>query len=263
MSVKKDINGENKTFIEKYKEDKKYKAKVQLIGYGIFIVIIIIYLNIYNMTGNHTNTKLTNQITTNDTENKKVEEVGEWIKELDNNYQYDITVSLKEEDSTKEIHYSGSSYKTKMTIIKEENGITTNYFKEDKNYYFKEEDKYTLSDEDTVYSLIKGDYIELANLKNYLESSELDHYTNYSSGKYEYVYNLLVRNIIKTLEKDDSITFNVVIENDTIIIEVDYANLLNNSGEDVDECKVTYKYTDINKVEEIASITVSDGEENE
>ena len=31
------------SFVEKYKTDKKYKAKVELIGYGIFIIGLIIY----------------------------------------------------------------------------------------------------------------------------------------------------------------------------------------------------------------------------
>ena len=47
MKEKKGINKEElKDFVEKYKTDKKYKAKVQLIGYGVFILIILVGLNV-------------------------------------------------------------------------------------------------------------------------------------------------------------------------------------------------------------------------
>ena len=38
---KKKSNEENKSFYEKIKTDKKYKAKIELLGYGIVILLII------------------------------------------------------------------------------------------------------------------------------------------------------------------------------------------------------------------------------
>ena len=46
--IEKTESNKKETFFEKMK-DKKYKAKVEFIGYGIFIVVLIIYLNIASM----------------------------------------------------------------------------------------------------------------------------------------------------------------------------------------------------------------------
>ena len=54
----KETKDEKLSFREKMK-DKRYSAKVQLIGYGIFIILVLIYTSIstkkYNNPSNNTN----------------------------------------------------------------------------------------------------------------------------------------------------------------------------------------------------------------
>ena len=47
-SGEKDIkeNVTKESFLSKMKNDKKYNAKVQLIGYGIFIAALVVYFNL-------------------------------------------------------------------------------------------------------------------------------------------------------------------------------------------------------------------------
>ena len=101
---------ENQTFKEKYKSDSKYKAKVQLIGYGLFILFLIVYLNIASMGAknkklSNTTTKNNDNIPTkenNNIETKTDKELGQWLKDIGTNYEYDVAVSSKSKNDNGE-----------------------------------------------------------------------------------------------------------------------------------------------------------------
>lgn len=260
---------ENQTFKEKYKNDSKYKAKVQLIGYGLFILFLIVYLNIASMGAK--NTKLSNTtIKNNDNiptkENNNIEtktdkELGQWLKDIGTNYEYDVVVSSKikndnGEETNTQTHYWGKTYQNKMIINKEANGSTTYFLKEDNNYYLNELDNYTLSKKEVVYSEIDEDIIEFDMLNLLLKNASLDHVTNYSSGKKEYEYHLKIRDIIKTYQEDTEISFEIVIEDNVVTVEVDYAPMINivEQVKKQEEYKVTYLYKNIGKIEEFSGI---------
>lgn len=260
---------ENQTFKEKYKNDSKYKAKVQLIGYGLFILFLIVYLNIASMGAK--NTKLSNTTTKNNDniptkENNNIEtktdkELGQWLKDIGTNYEYDVVVSSKskndnEEEANTQTHYWGKTYQNKMIINKEANGSTTYFLKEDNNYYLNELDNYTLSKKEVVYSEIDEDIIEFDMLNLLLKNASLDHVTNYSSGKKEYEYHLKIRDIIKTYQEDTELSFEIVIEDNVVTVEVDYAPMINivEQVKKQEEYKVTYLYKNIGKIEEFPGI---------
>lgn len=260
---------ENQTFKEKYKNDSKYKAKVQLIGYGLFILFLIVYLNIASMGAK--NTKLSNTTTKNNDniptkENNNIEtktdkELGQWLKDIGTNYEYDVVASSKIKndngaEQTSQTHYWGKIYQNKMIINKEANGSTTYFLKEDNNYYLNELDNYTLSKKEAVYSEIDEDIIEFDMLNLLLKNANLDHVTNYSSGKKEYEYHLKIRDIIKTYQEDTEISFEIVIEDNVVTVEVDYAPMINivEQVKKQEEYKVTYLYKNIGKIEEFSGI---------
>ncbi len=260
---------ENQTFKEKYKNDPKYKAKVQLIGYGVFILFLIVYLNIASMgTKNtkisNTTTKNNDNITTkenNNIETKTDKELGQWLKEIGTNYEYNVVVSSKSKnDNGEEVdtqtHYWGKTYQNKMTINKEANGTTTYFLKEDNNYYLNELDNYTLSKKGEVYSELDEDIIEFDMLNLLLKNASLDHVTNYSSGKKEYEYHLKVRDIIKTYQEDTELSYKIVIEDNVVTVEVDYAPMINIAEPEKkqEEYKVTYLYKNMGKIEEFPGI---------
>ena len=63
------------SFFQKFKNDKKYRAKVQLIGYTVFIVFLIVFINVSNVGNNYSYNSVDNNNlnTNNDNEVKKKE----------------------------------------------------------------------------------------------------------------------------------------------------------------------------------------------
>ena len=246
-----------KAFLAKYKSDKKYKAKVQLTGYLIFIIILVIYLNISNM-GNNYNYNSTN--TTNNqeptTDNIKEDKDLSLLKKLDNNYNYSVNIAITrtKEDNTPEninINYNGKSDNENIIINKVINNNTLTFYKAGDEYYKKNNTEYELMAENEIYDIISAKYIEYSSLKKYIEKASLDHYTNYSTGKVEYVYNLSISEIIKSYKKDDKIEIDIVEENDAITIDIDYANLFKVLNNKITDCKINYKYNNIGTTEKI------------
>jgi hypothetical protein len=253
-----EVSSKLQLFISKMKTDKKYKAKVQLAGYAIVVIVIIIYLNISNITNNYNYEKSVNN--TVDTKTETTDDQTDLLEELDDNYVYNVDITLKKivdnlddnENSLSEIkyNYNGKSYKNNLIINKKVNDNQITYYKVQNEYYQKEEDTYTKQEESTIYDLIESKYIELDNIKKYLETANLDHYTNYSSGKREYIYNLNLSDLIPSYKESDMVQINIVIEGETVIINIDYTNFFKVLDKKIDECIIVYTYSDINKVEE-------------
>ena len=249
------MNGEKeKSFFEKYKSDPRYKAKVQLTTWGIFIAIIVIVLNIASMT--KSSRPISNTVTPIHDTKKDESKLGEWLDQIGDNYEYEVDVSIKkDDDSSDSVKYLGKSYDKRLTIDRVYQGNTLHYQKEiDKYYSYVNENTYEEINEEDIYSLVKAEYVSKEGLQNFLENASLDHVTDYSNGKKEYEYHLKVRDMIKTYMGDDEITFQVVEENEKITIDVDYALLLKQLSFKYTEVKVTYLYQNIGKVEEIQAI---------
>ena len=254
-----DINKSPKTVKEifkKMREDKRYKAKVELTGYLVFIIGLVIVLNIsnigrnYDYDGIHTNTS--SAVKEKDNEDNDVS----LLKSIGNNYDYNVLISVKrmKDDKQEEninFSYNGSSYKENMIINRSINNNISTFYKVTDEYYIKNNDEYDLIDIKEVYNIIDGKYVEFLGLKKLVDKSSLDHLTNYSSGKQEYVYNLKIKDVIKSYEKDDVIEINIIEENGILNVEVDYTNLFKLINDKIIECKINYKYENINKVEKI------------
>ncbi|MBR3161650.1 MAG: hypothetical protein IKF19_02860 [Bacilli bacterium] len=256
-----DINDNSnkfKTFLKKYQSDERYKSKVQLMGYLIFIVILVIYLNIshigqnYNYNTSNTTSDKYNTLTTINENNKELS----LLKTLNDNYNYSVTIAITraKEDNIEEnitINYNGKSNGENIIINKDLNNTTDTFYKAGDEYYQKINENYEIMAENEIYDIISAKYIEYSSLKKYIEKASLDHYTNYSSGKVEYVYNLNVSDIIKSYKKDDKIQINIVEENNTITIDIDYDNLFKILNNKIKTCRINYKYSNIGSTEKI------------
>lgn len=257
-SLDKENNNKFKDFFDKYKNDKKYKAKVQLTGYLVFIIILIIFLNISDMGKNYdySSNNNTNDINTTNTSTDDGNDELSLLKRLNNNYAYDVKIALKrlKDDNTEEnitFSYNGKSYGENIIINKSINNVNSTFYKAGDEYYKKANEEYELMAENEIYDIISAKYVEYSSLKKNIEKAELDHYTNYSSGKIEYVYYLKISDIIKSYKKDDKIEINIVEENDIINIDIDYGNLFKVLNNNISECVINYKYSDIDKVDKI------------
>lgn len=231
-------NKNDESFFTRVATDEKYKAKVELMGYGVFILVIIVFANISALKNNHFKNTI-NEIQNDDNEQiyEEVEkDININIESINDNYEYKINLNYNDE----EIIYTGKRYKDDTLIINGDN----KYYKLDNKYYKDNE----IIDASSIYK-IDSDYLEYEYIKKYLKNAQLDHKTEYSSGKKEYLYNLEVKNIIRTIASNDIIEIKVGIEEEKINITIDYSNLYKNLNKN-DKVIVNIEYTNINKIEE-------------
>lgn len=279
--MKKEINtsGEQNenNFFEKLK-DKKYKAKVELLlGFGL-LMILVIYANVAGIENSY-NYSYTNT-TTQTKENNKETFI---LDKISDNYAYDINIVLTTTQSNDNntnsnniqplaqhnYSYNGKTYKNNTIINKVVDNSTETFYQVD-NEYYKEiasnlatetscescptNNNYTIAKMTDIYDLVDQKYLSLDTIKNYINKASLDHTTNYSNGNTSYVYMLKVKEIIKTYSEENDIKLEISIENEIPTIVIDYTNLLNTINSNINECKVTIKYTNINEVEEFTII---------
>lgn len=260
-TIKEEVNVEdsNKSFFQRLRTDKKFSAKVQLIGYGIFIVVLILYVNVSNVGSSNINSTLGNNIsnTVTDSGEKNTDEVSDNLLEVvDDNYQYELVVDVKKKNSDTngeeelEIKYRGKSYGDKLEITKEDNSGSKLYYKVDDLYYSKIEENFELVDDNTIYDIVDSKYLELENVLKLIDKASLDHVTDYSSGKKEYVYHLKVKDVVLSYQMDDVVEIEVEEENGVLKIEVDYSVLLKVIDDTILECEVDYTITEIDKIKD-------------
>ena len=108
-------------FIDRWKKDKKYQAKIKLSLYAIFIIILSIYaISINN-----------NQISSSNT-NKEIDDSYQEYNDMNKitlpqNYTYTINISINNNN----YKYSGNKLNNQMTFTKETPSRITNYILED------------------------------------------------------------------------------------------------------------------------------------
>lgn len=260
----KKVNEENElkegniSFFEKIKTDKKYSAKVQLIGFGILLIPLIICLNIANIgNSDSTNSTFGDNLDPNFQVGNKEEDTTDLLEKVNDNYRYDITLKVQKNDNVgqeiaevSQIRYVGKSFSNQIEITKEDNLGSVLYYKVDNLYYSKNDDGMNLIEEENIYDMVDSDYIELDNILSFIDKASLDHVTDYSSGRKEYVYHLKVKDVVVGYKLEDVVEFEIEEENGILKIVVDYTNLLELMDESIMECKLEATITDIDKVEE-------------
>lgn len=130
-----------KEFIEKYKNDNKYKAKTQLIVYTIFVV----FVSIFALSGYE----------------PSVPSDNDDVKET---YNYKININLNDNL----YHYYGTKEKEEILINKVVGDETLGYSYKDNNYYRHENDTYVTTTEKEIYDIIEFNYLSLETINKYL-----------------------------------------------------------------------------------------------
>lgn len=190
-----------KEFIEKYKTNSKYKAKVQLIFYTSFVVIVSVFA--LSTRGNvvPTNTLDVNQ---SYTENGKLNNKINVPTEYD--YTKNITIN------NKNYQYKGTVEENKEMISKTIDDITTNYIYQENGYYQKENDNYILTTKENVYDIVSPNYLKLETINQYLSKAK----------KENNQYKVYLKDIILAHESENYIT----IAFDENKINIDYTSLM-------------------------------------
>ena len=146
-----------KNFFKKYKEDKKYKNKVNLVLSTIFVVIVTIYAisSLDNIPANAINTEI-DATTEKDIINIKDE--------------FHYTTSIEINNETYKYLYDKTS--EGMKIINLSTTPPKEYKYENNEYYQLEDNKYILTNKSEVYDKINYNYIDLKTIKKYLSVAE-------------------------------------------------------------------------------------------
>lgn len=277
MSKVKKVSSENinkgvvkQSFFERYKSDKKFSAKVQLCGYGVFLLVLIIFLNVSSMNGGTTgNNTIGNTVGSGilNEENASLDDTS-LLEKLSNNYNYDIDIDYvkksmditnnKEIEIEHSIRYSGKSYNNKLEINKVKDNNTYLYYKLDNNYYSVIDNITSNVKDNEVYDVISNKYIEIDRLLELINESSLDHITNFSNGKKEYVYHYKVLSVNSNNQNSDVVEINIIEEENILEIDIDYTNLVKEIDNTIVELELEATISNVGLVEDFEVIVSED-----
>ena len=216
--MKENKNIDNKKFNLKEKwNDKRERAKIELILYAIFFIGVIIFVRVGNNISN-------NNINTSD---------NLFISQINDNYSYDIKVNINDNN----YEYIGKVLGYNSTIEKKDSNTDEYFYKKNDKYYKLDQDNgYILSNKNDIYDVINYDYMDINNIKEYIKTSNND------NG----IYKVKISDIILNSSSSDYIT--IKLDNINNTIEIDYTNLLRINDNNITKAIVTITYSNINKL---------------
>lgn len=216
MKENKNIDNKKINLKEKW-NDKRERAKIELILYAIFFIGVIIFVRVGNNISN-------NNINTSD---------NLFISQINDNYSYDIKININDNN----YEYIGKVLGYNSTIEKKDSNTDEYFYKKNDKYYKLDQDNgYVLSNENDIYNIISYDYMDINNIKEYIKTSNND------NG----IYKVKISDIILNSSSSDYIT--IKIDNINNTIEIDYTNLLKINDNNITKAIVTITYSDINKI---------------
>ena len=144
--MKENKNIDNKKFNLKEKwNDKRERAKIELILYAIFFIGVIIFVRVGNNISN-------NNINTSD---------NLFISQINDNYSYDIKVNINDNN----YEYIGKVLGYNSTIEKKDSNTDEYFYKKNDKYYKLDQDNgYILSNKNDIYDVINYDYMDINNI---------------------------------------------------------------------------------------------------
>ena len=200
-------------------KDKRERAKIELMLYGIFFLVIIIFARISSSMS-------TNIPKDNDINNT-------FIDEITDNYQYDIDITI---DNNK-YKYSGKKLGNNMSITRIV-GTKEEFFYQmnDKYYILDPKGNYILTTAEDIYPYIEYRYLNINNIKQFIKLGT----------KNDTVYSVKVSDIVLNNNNADTITLTVNEEDKNILI--DYTNLFKIDNSNINKAEVNIKYSNINSI---------------
>lgn len=212
-------NTKKKLSLKERWKDKRERAKIELMLYGIFFLVIIIFARISSSMS-------TNIPKDNDINNT-------FIDEITDNYQYDIDITI---DNNK-YKYSGKKIGNNMSITRIV-GTKEEYFYQmnDKYYILDTRGNYILTTAEDIYPYIEYRYLNINNIKQFIKLGT----------KNDTVYSVKVSDIVLNNNSADTITLTVNEEDKNILI--DYTNLFKIDNSNINKAEVNIKYSNINSI---------------
>lgn len=212
-------NAKKKLSLKERWKDKRERAKIELMLYGIFFLVIIIFARISSSMS-------TNIPKDNDINNT-------FIDEITDNYQYDIDITI---DNNK-YKYSGKKLGNNMSITRIV-GTKEEFFYQmnDKYYILDTRGNYILTTAEDIYPYIEYRYLNINNIKQFIKLGT----------KNDTVYSVKVSDIVLNNNNADTITLTVNEEDKNI--QIDYTNLFKIDNSNINKAEVNIKYSNINSI---------------
>lgn len=217
--MKKENNSGNKklTLKERWK-DKRERAKLELMLYGIFFLVVIVFLRVGNMSSS------TLESNSN---------VDTFISLITDNYEYNINITINDII----YNYSGKVLGYNASIIKNVSGNSDYFYKKSDIYYELDKDNgYILTNKEEVYNIINYNYLDINTIKEYIKLSTLD------NG----IYKVNVSDIILSYDNEEYIT--IKLDDINNIVLIDYTNLFKINDNTIDNYLVEITYSNIDKI---------------
>jgi len=212
-------------FLEKWQKNPKYKTKIKLILYTLFVVVVSIYAFSIN---NYQKGDLDDiESSLGNYKDKEEIEIKKNIIDIPEEYNYKINVNIDDY----EYKYTGTKNTNKTTIIKEENEIKTKYIYENNQYYVEESGKYIVTTKENVYNPINYNYLNLENINTYLNKAK----------KEENQYLVYLKDIILAHDSDD---YFIITLNDNKI-NIDYTPLMKQFNDELKKYRVNIEIEEI------------------
>ncbi len=217
MKENEKVDKKKLTLKEKW-NDKRERAKIELLLYVIFFISVIIFVRVGNNISNNNNI--------NDLDNL-------FIYQIEDNYCYDTKVNINDNN----YEYIGKVLGYNSTIEKKDSNTDEYFYKKNDKYYKLDQDNgYILSNKNDIYDIINYDYMDINNIKEYIKTSNND------NG----IYKVKISDIILNSSSSDYIT--IKLDNINNTIEIDYTNLLRINDNNITKAIVTITYSNINKL---------------
>ena len=211
-------NAKKKLSLKERWKDKRERAKIELMLYGIFFLIIIIFARISNSMSNNIPKEEDNKI---------------FISEITDNYSYDIDITI-DNDNYK---YYGKVLGHNMNIHKVVDTEDEYFYKMNNKYYILDDNgNYILTNDKEIFSYIDYRYLDINTIKEYIKMGTLN----------SNIYTIKVSDILLNNNSNDVITITVDDINKELII--DYTNLFKVNNNSLYKELVRIKYSNINSI---------------
>lgn len=207
----------NKLTLKERWKDKRERAKLELILYGIFFLTIILFARI--TTAGNTKTK--------------EETPSTFINTITDNYQYNIDITI----NNNKYKYYGKKLGHNMSITRSAEEKEDYFYQMNDKYYILDNNgNYILTTTNEIFPYIDYRYLDINNIKEYIKLGTKDNNT----------YNIKVSDIVLNSTSTAKVTITIDDNNKSIII--DYTNLFKLDNSSLTKELVEIKYSNINSI---------------
>lgn len=215
--MKRDVDSKKLSIKDRLK-DKRERAKLELILYGVFFLAIIIFARVFSSV-NSSNPNLVKD--------------SSFIDSIADNYEYDINIVIDDNS----YRYYGKRLFNNMTINRSVNNIYDYFYKMGNKYYMLDNNgNFILTSMDNIYSYIDYSYLDISNIKEYIKLGTMNNN----------VYNVKVSSIVLNSNNDNYVVITVNEDDKSIVI--DYTELFKIDNSDLDKEIVSIKFSNVNKI---------------